>query len=171
MSVGIKLRLACAGVALFATLALGAQPSGTISGGDSGVLGDWQDPTGAVIHIGRCGAQVCLWLVALSPSAPATTDIHNPDPALRSGALCGLKIGAGFNLRDPGHAFGGSLYDPKTGKTYHGTMNIEGNAAATVEGTKLDLRGYVGIPLFGESQTWTRPTAPTKPCAGPPPGE
>jgi uncharacterized protein (DUF2147 family) len=163
MRLGIQLKLACAGVALFTALAPGAQPTGV----NSGVLGDWQDPTGSVIHIERCGAQVCLWLVALSPSAPATTDIHNPDPALRSRALCGLKIGAGFTLRDPGHASGGSLYDPKTGKTYRGTINAVGNA----EGTKLELRGYVGIPLFGATQTWATPTAPTKPCAGPPPGK
>jgi uncharacterized protein (DUF2147 family) len=163
MNLEIKLKLTCACAVLLAAFALGAQNSGA----DSGVLGDWQDPTGSVVHIGRCGPEVCLWLVALSPSAPATTDVHNPDPALRSRALCGLKIGAGFTLRDSDHASGGSLYDPKTGKTYHGAMAAEGTAA----GAKLDLRGYVGIPLFGESQTWTRPTAPARPCPGPPPGE
>jgi uncharacterized protein (DUF2147 family) len=145
----MKRRAAWACAAALAPILLAAQPAG--------VLGDWQDPTGAVIHIGRCGQQVCLWLVLLSPSAPATTDIHNPDPALRSRSLCGLQIGAGFVLRDPNHASGGTLYDPKTGKTYRGGM--------TAEGSKLDLRGYVGIPLFGESQTWIRPSAPVRPCA------
>jgi uncharacterized protein (DUF2147 family) len=159
MNLGIKLKLACAGAFLLAALALSAQTSEV----NSGILGDWQDPTGSVIHIGHCSAEVCLWLVALSPTAPATKDIHNPDPALRTRALCGLKIGAGFILRDPDHASGGTLYDPKTGKTYHGAMSAEG--------ARLDLRGYVGIPLFGESQTWTRATAPAKPCSGPPPGE
>jgi uncharacterized protein (DUF2147 family) len=163
MKLGIKWNLACAGIVLLASLVTAAQPSGD----NSAVLGDWQDPTGSVIHIGRCGAQVCLWLVALSPSAPATRDIHNPDPALHNRALCGLKIGAGFTLRDAGHASGGSLYDPKTGKTYHGSMTVAGTAA----GAKLDLRGYVGISLFGESQTWTRPGAPSKPCADAPPGK
>ncbi|HEX4031386.1 MAG TPA: DUF2147 domain-containing protein [Terracidiphilus sp.] len=113
-----------------------------------GVLGLWQDPTGSVIRIDRCGAAVCLWLVALSPAAPAVTDIHNPDAGERSRALCGLQIGDGFSLRDADHATGGTLYDPKTGKTYHGSL--------TAAGQKLDLRGYVGIPLFGASQTWIR---------------
>lgn len=141
-------------LALLGPFALAAQPAG--------VLGDWKDPTGAVIRIDRCGDQVCLWLVFLSPLAPATTDIHNPQPAERGRTLCGLKIGSGFTLRDPDHAAGGTLYDPKTGKTYHGTITAEG----TAQGPKLDLRGYVGIPLFGESQTWTRPAQPVQVCKG-----
>ena len=120
------------------------------------VLGDWSDPTGSVIHIDHCGTEVCLWLVALGPSAPSTMDIHNPDPSERSRALCGLKIGSGFTLRDPGHATGGTLYDPKTGKTYHGMM--------TAEAANLDLRGYIGISLFGRSETWTRPAKPVQAC-------
>jgi uncharacterized protein (DUF2147 family) len=124
------------------------------------VLGDWQDPTGSIIHIDHCGTDLCLWIVSLSPSAPATTDIHNPEPNERGRALCGLRIGSGFNLRDAGHAVGGTLYDPKTGKTYHGSMTVDGTAA----GEKLDLRGYVGIPLFGASQTWTRPTKTVDAC-------
>jgi uncharacterized protein (DUF2147 family) len=137
-------------VLLLAPFHLGAQ--------GAGVMGNWRDPTGSVIRIGACATQVCLWIVSLSPTAPAATDVHNPQPNERSRALCGLKIGSGFTLRDADHAAGGTLYDPKTGKTYHGGM-----AAA---GAKLELRGYVGIPLFGESQTWTRTTEPAKACTG-----
>ena len=149
---------ALAGAWLLAPVALAAQ---------AGVLGDWKDPMGSVIRIDRCGPQVCLRIVQLSPTAPPTTDIHNPQPAERSRALCGLEIGSGFTLRDPDHAAGGTLYDPKTGKTYHGNMTAEGTGAAE----KLDLRGYVGIPLFGESQTWVRPVGPVQACAGARPGE
>jgi uncharacterized protein (DUF2147 family) len=141
---------------LLAALALAAQPAG--------VMGDWRDPTGSIIRIAPCGAQACLWIVSLSPTAPAPTDIHNPQPGERGRALCGLEIGSAFTLRDPDHAAGGTLYDPKTGKTYHGTIT------AAEAGSKLELRGYVGIPLFGESQTWTRAAATVKPCAGAPPG-
>lgn len=133
---------------LLMPMALTAQPDG--------VLGVWQDPTGSVIRVDRCGADVCLWIAALGPSAPSAFDIHNPDAGQRSRALCGLEIGNGFALRDPGHATGGTLYDPKTGKTYHGNM--------TADGDKLNLRGYVGIPLFGASQTWTRYTGTIGPC-------
>ncbi len=138
-----------------------AQPAGV----RSGVLGDWQDPTGSVIRIGSCGNQICLRLIELSPSAPATTDIHNPDASLRRRALCGLKIGSGFTLRDSVHANGGTLYDPKTGKTYHGSMTAAGSATGNSAGARLELRGYVGISIFGESQTWVRPSVPVVPCA------
>lgn len=128
----------------------------------AGVLGDWRDPTGSVIRIGQCGTHVCLWVASLSPTAPTEADIHNPDPGQRHRALCGLEIGGGFALRGPRHAFGGLLYDPKSGKTYHGAMSAEGE--------RLELRGYVGVPFFGESQTWTRVQAPASSCAGLGPG-
>lgn len=122
----------------------------------SGIIGDWRDPTGSVIRIDRCGTQLCLWIASLSPKAPSAADIYNPHPGERSRALCGLQIGSGFTLRDPDQAAGGTLYDPKSGKTYHGSM--------TAAGSKLELRGYVGIPLFGKSETWTRTTAPADGC-------
>ena len=135
-------------VFLFAARILSAQAAG--------VIGDWQDPTQSIIHIDRCGTDICLWLVALGPAAPSLVDIHNPEPPQRNRALCGLQIGSGFALLDTNHAAGGMLYDPKTGKTYRGKM--------TAEGAKLNLRGYVGIPLFGASETWTRHTGTVGPC-------
>jgi len=123
----------------------------------AGVLGDWSNPTGSVIHIGHCGGQVCLWVIALSKQAKTSTDTYNPNPSLRNRALCGLRIGSGFMLHDADHATDGTLYDPKTGKTYHGMI--------TAEGASLELRGYIGVPLFGRSQTWTRPAGPVKACA------
>lgn len=121
------------------------------------VLGEWQEPTGSVLRVDRCESRVCIWIVALSRHADAPTDIHNPDSSLRGRALCGLEIGSGFMLHDAAHATDGTLYDPKTGKTYHGML--------TANGDKLDLRGYIGVPLFGRSQTWTRPGVPVKGCA------
>ena len=136
-------------IALMAPLVLAAQPAG--------MLGNWQTPLGSIVRIDRCGANLCLWIVYLSPSAPSKTDTYNPNPALRSRPLCGLQIGGGFTLSGPGRASGGTLYDPKSGKTYRGAM--------TAEGDKLELRGYVGIPLFGRSEAWTRAAAPASPCA------
>jgi uncharacterized protein (DUF2147 family) len=44
---------------------------------------------------------------------------------------------------------GGKLTDPKNGKSYHCKMNLDGK-------DKLIVRGYIGISLFGRSQTWFR---------------
>ena len=44
---------------------------------------------------------------------------------------------------------GGKVTDPKNGKSYHCKMSLEGK-------DKLIVRGYIGISLFGRSQTWFR---------------
>lgn len=44
---------------------------------------------------------------------------------------------------------GGKVLDPKIGKWYHCKISLDGK-------DKLVVRGYVGIPLFGRSQTWIR---------------
>ena len=114
---------------------------------DKGVLGYWREPGGSVIHVAPCGGAICATLAAISKSAPYTMDSKNPDPALRNHPLCGLRIGDGFQGSGD-RAEGGHLYDPKSGKTYKGTMTAKGN--------ELDLRGYLGIKAFGRSETWTR---------------
>lgn len=119
------------------------------------VLGYWRTPTGAITHIAPCGQKLCVEIVALAPSDPLRTDSHNPDRTLRGRSLCGLRIGEGFVEVDPQHARGGHLYDPKSGHTYSGQM--------TAEGDHLNLRGYIGLPIFGRSETWVRASKPP-PC-------
>lgn len=112
------------------------------------LLGDWREPAGSVIRIAPCGADLCLTLVHIRAGAPSQFDIHNPDPALQRRALCGLTIGRGFHASSPTHAQGGTLYDPKTGKSYHGEMSATGD--------QLALRGYIGMKAFGRTETWQR---------------
>lgn len=116
--------------------------------GDSGVLGNWMNPTGSIIQIYRCDNNVCARLIAIRRDAPSRVDSNNPNAALRKRSLCGLQIGTNFHLSSPGRAEGGRLYDPQSGKTYSGSM--------TRDGDKLKLRGYVGISLFGRTEIWTQ---------------
>lgn len=59
--------------------------------------------------------------------------------------LLGLEIIRGITKR--GDEFsGGTITDPKNGKTYKCTITREGN--------KLLVRGYVGFSLIGRTQTW-----------------
>ena len=50
--------------------------------------------------------------------------------------------------RDGGEYDGGEILDPDNGNTYRCRMRVLGD--------KLDVRGYLGISLFGRSQTWVR---------------
>ena len=136
---------------------LAAQTASSAHQTPSGLFGDWKSTAGSIVRVDRCGAHICLSLVQLIHTNGATTDIHNPNPALQTRPLCGLRIGSGFTLVDPDHAIDGALYDPLNGKNYRGSITLRGGL--------LSLRGYVGIPLFGSSQTWTRPTEPVVPCA------
>ena len=47
---------------------------------------------------------------------------------------------------------GGRILDPGNGKTYKVKLTLRDN------GSKLDVRGYIGMPMLGRTQTWTRKT-------------
>ncbi len=87
---------------LFAALASRAQTSG--------IIGNWKTPLGSVIHFDHCGQQICSWILVVSPTAPSTKDIHNPDSSLHDRLLCGMKIGTGFTLNTPTTASGGLCF-------------------------------------------------------------
>ena len=109
----------------------------------------------AHIEIERCGARLCgtiVWIAEpLDETGTPRTDLENPDPALRDRAIVGLRILDGFPIAadDAGKWTGGTVYDPKSGKTYRGYMVLQDDG-------RLKLRGYVGIPLFGRTVRWTR---------------
>lgn len=61
--------------------------------------------------------------------------------------LTGLEIIRG--LKKEGNEFtGGTITDPKTGKTYKCTI--------TKSGDQLNVRAYVGVSLMGRTQTWQK---------------
>ncbi len=61
--------------------------------------------------------------------------------------LLGMEIIRG--LKKDGDEFtGGSITDPKNGKSYKCTI--------TRDGDKLNVRGYMGISIIGRTQTWQK---------------
>ncbi len=141
-------------VLIGAAIAAGAEKADAI-------LGVWYNQEkDSQIEIYRCGDAYCgkvVWLkdpdypAGSKEGAPGTPklDHHNPDPAKRSTPILGLVIVRGFNFAGDGHWKGGTVYDPKSGKTYQGKMTL-------VSPGELKLRGFVGISLFGRTTTWTR---------------
>ena len=78
-------------------------------------------------------------------------DRNNPDVTQQKQPIIGLVMlnGMAFTVSKQGkHKWqGGTIYDPSNGKAYKCTIEL--NADGT-----LDLRGYIGISLFGRTQTW-----------------
>ena len=76
-------------------------------------------------------------------------DPLNPNKDLRDRDRLGLVMMTNFAYQKDNVWDGGTLYDPKTGKTYSGMITLK-------DKNTLDLRGYVGIALLGRTSTWTR---------------
>ena len=43
----------------------------------------------------------------------------------------------------------GTIYDPDSGKTYSAKATL-------VSPNELDLRGFIGVSMFGRTEKWTR---------------
>jgi uncharacterized protein (DUF2147 family) len=52
--------------------------------------------------------------------------------------------------QDPNQFLYGRVLDPHNGKVYNAKITVTPNEKS------LSLRGYIGIPLLGRTQTWTR---------------
>ena len=84
------------------------------------------------------------------PGNPSRLDVENPDAALRTRELDGLKFMQGFRYVEKSNRWtGGTIYDPNSGKTYKGTLTL-------VDHNSLKLRGYIGVSLFGRNEVWSR---------------
>tara|TARA_B100000700_G_scaffold303160_1_gene374356 strand:+ start:549 stop:989 length:441 start_codon:yes stop_codon:yes gene_type:complete len=79
------------------------------------------------------------------------TDQLNPDESLKNRSRLGMKIMYNFVYDGDDEWDNGRIYDPKSGKTYRGTITMTSK-------NRLDLRGYVGISWFGRTSYWTRKT-------------
>jgi uncharacterized protein (DUF2147 family) len=69
--------------------------------------------------------------------------------ALKDRPLVGLPVLWGFG-QDGSQWSGGQVLDPESGKIYRASLALEDG------GTKLRLRGYIGIPLLGRTEYWMR---------------
>jgi uncharacterized protein (DUF2147 family) len=117
------------------------------------ILGSWANPS-AEDHIliykrGNKYFGKLDWIkVPNDESGKPKTDKKNPDAALRSRPELGLELLKDFTFDGDNVYVDGTIYDPKSGKTYSCKM--------TLDGDKLKIRGYIGISLIGRSEIWTR---------------
>lgn len=107
----------------------------------------------AIIKITPCSDRTCghiVWMAnPLEEDGSPKRDVNNPDEALRDRPLCGLTLIGDLIPEDSGGGLTGFVYNPKNGKKYGAQVSSLSNDA-------LEMRGYVGLSVFGKSQTWTR---------------
>jgi uncharacterized protein (DUF2147 family) len=128
------------------------------------VMGTWLTASGkAQVRIGSCpdpaSGPICGFIVGLiNPKGPdgvvvapeVAVDYHNADPALRGRKVLGMPLIWGFKKTSDPNAFeDGKIYNGENGKIYNANISLQPDG-------KLRLRGYVGSPMFGETQIWTR---------------
>jgi uncharacterized protein (DUF2147 family) len=135
-----------------------------VPSGPSAIVGDWLvDSRDAVIRIEQVGDQYqgyILWQLhgTYGPedgpqlNGKIVTDRNNPDPALRSQPLTGLRLLKGLQYEaDDKKWVGGHIYNSEDGRTYNCQVRLLGP-------NRLRLRGYIGISLFGGNTVWSRVT-------------
>ncbi len=124
---------------LLASPALAADP----------VQGRWvTEEKDAVITIASCGAKLCgrisKFLVA-PPQGLDQRDVNNKDASKRSRKLLGMPVLTGFV--EDGDEWRGTIYDPKSGKTYRSILQRESANVLTVKGC---------LGPFCQTQTWRK---------------
>lgn len=68
-------------------------------------------------------------------------DDNNPDEGLRDRTVIGLGMFSNYRFEDG--QWQGEIYDPGSGNTYQSKMKLKDG--------KLEIRGYIGIPMFGRT--------------------
>lgn len=69
--------------------------------------------------------------------------------------IVGMVIMQGLtqDAKNPGQWSGGTIMDPLNGKTYRCMITVVGNG-------QLNVRGYIGVSMFGRTQSWFRVSGP-----------
>ena len=115
------------------------------------ILGEWwtaaeEKRPSARVKFVRSQDGTYTGILAWSPEP--RRDVNNKDPKLRDRPIVGIVLMWHLTY-DDGEYVDGYVYNPEDGSTYR--MKAE-----VLSPTSLKIRGYLGISLFGQSQTWTR---------------
>lgn len=117
------------------------------------IIGKWINATGeAHIQIypnsGKYFGKIAWMKVPNNPDGKPRLDKNNPNTSLSQNPILGLLILKDFVFSDDIWE-GGSIYDPKTGKTYSCKISPQGP-------DKINVRGFVGFSMLGRTESWTR---------------
>lgn len=93
------------------------------------------------------------WIVWLKEpndeNGNAKVDKNNPDEKFRKTPLLGYRLLRNFTHKADNVWHNGTIYDPENGSTYNCTITM-------VDPNTIEVRGYIGVSLFGRTDTWKR---------------
>jgi uncharacterized protein (DUF2147 family) len=98
---------------------------------------------------GKLSARIVALSEPKTAEGKAKTDIYNPDPKKRNIPIIGLVFISGFTKKSDNRWENGTVYDPKSGKTYSCFMELQGP-------DEIKVRGFLFIPQMGRNYIWTR---------------
>ena len=119
------------------------------------LVGIWKPSNGrSMVKVEKIGNKYygrVVWLQEPNDEqGNARTDINNPDESLRSTPIKGYRILKDFTYHDDEKLWvDGTIYDPNNGSTYNCKIELK-------DKNTIEVRGYVGSPVFGRTDIWTR---------------
>jgi len=150
LSILILLALSTATTAVHAASQKAADP----------VVGFWiTENKEAVVELYQCYEEICgrfAWFKD-EQNGRIIRDDNNRDPSKRGRPLCQAQFMGGFVRAKRGSYPDGWVYNPNDGSTYDVTMTLQNR-------NTLRVRGYLLVPLLGQSQIWHRAKSMPPPC-------
>jgi uncharacterized protein (DUF2147 family) len=119
------------------------------------ILGVWLSGTGkAKIKIFKDAENKfhgkIVWLRdPLNEEGKPKMDKNNPDDAKKKTPLLGLQNLRNFVYEGENKWIDGQIYDPENGSDYSCKMEL-------IDNNTLEVRGFIGISLFGRTDVWKR---------------
>jgi uncharacterized protein (DUF2147 family) len=120
------------------------------------VVGRWATKD-SVIEVAQANGTLHATIIAIldpvykageaGPVGTTRVDLKNPEPGLRARPIVGMDLLSNYAFKDG--KWQGNLYDPESGKTYKSQITVSSDG-------KLQMRGYIGSPMFGRTQEWVK---------------
>lgn len=124
------------------------------------IVGVWEVGSGkARVKISKYGDKFGGKIVWLKEPTYADgtkkVDKNNPDEAKRTTPLLGYNNLLGFSYKGKSEYDGGTIYDPENGNVYNCIISLK-------DDNTLEVRGYIGVSIFGRTDSWKRVTLKAK---------